>query len=141
MKDRLLSKAIRVDSGEWIVGYYCECFLCYQQGSYSEFCDDRWKQFKDAKQGVISNNKTSGVKVLTDTVCQCTGTRDINNNLIFENDIIKVPGDYYGDTYFASVSREVVYDVSNGSWDVMAPQFNNFSECEIIGNKYDQKAC
>lgn len=132
MKERFLSKAKRVDNGEWITGYYCECFLCNQPGNYNTI-GDRWYQFKDAKQGSISNGETGGVKVLTNTLCQCTGIKDINGDLIFEGDLLEVPSGWCGDTFFSSVIRQVFYG-TDGAWDVMAPQFDFFSSCEIVGN-------
>ena len=66
MKDRYLFKA-KTCNGEWVTGFlHCK--------------DDKW---------YISNKAGSpfAYEVRPDTICQCTGLKDRNGNLIWENDI------------------------------------------------------
>mgnify|MGYP003218238849 CR=1 FL=1 len=68
MKDRCLFKA-KICNGEWVAGFlHCK--------------DDKW---------YISNKAGSpfAYEVRPDTICQCTGLRDKNGKLIWENDIVK----------------------------------------------------
>ena len=75
MEDRYLFKA-KTCNGEWVTGFlHCK--------------DDKW---------YISNKAGSpfAYEVRPDTLCQCTGLRDKNGNLIWENDIIKY---HFGNAY------------------------------------------
>ena len=68
MEDRYLFKA-KTWNGEWVTGFlHCK--------------DDKW---------YISNKAGSpfAYEVRPDTICQCTGLKDKNGKLIWENDIIK----------------------------------------------------
>ena len=67
MEDRYLFKA-KTCSGGWVIGFlHCK--------------DDKW---------YISNKAGSpfAYEVRPDTICQCTGLKDKNGNLIWENDIL-----------------------------------------------------
>lgn len=67
MKDKYLFKA-KTCSGEWVVGFlHCK--------------DDKW---------YISNKAGSpfAFEIRPDTICQCTGLKDKNGELIWENDIL-----------------------------------------------------
>lgn len=65
MEDRYLCKAKRADNGEWVVGSYIN-------GGF-----------------IIKTNHTECVDIFENTICQCTGLKDKNGKLIWENDIIK----------------------------------------------------
>ena len=68
MKDRYLFKT-KTCNGEWVAGFlHCK--------------DDKW---------YISNKAGSpfAYEVRPDTICQCTGLKDKNGKLIWENDIVK----------------------------------------------------
>lgn len=79
MEDRYLFKAKRTDNGEWVKGA-----LVY---------DDRDKLYRI----ITEINYSTGTCLTTDnaprvdksTICQCTGLKDENDKLIWENDIIR----------------------------------------------------
>lgn len=77
MNDRYLYRAKRTDNGEWVEGYY----TYYPDGmDYSE----------DTKH-VILDTRTNPVNLYfvdQSTICQCTGLKDKNVKLIWENDIM-----------------------------------------------------
>ena len=72
INNRFLFKAKRIDNGEWVQGFYY-VFM----GKHYIF-----------EQPFENNNLTHQVD--ESTICQCTGLRDKNGRLIFENDILKV---------------------------------------------------
>ena len=68
MEDRYLYKAKRKDNGEWVVGSYIN-------GGF-----------------IIKTNHTECVDIFENTICQCTGLKDKNGKLIWENDILNFLG-------------------------------------------------
>lgn len=75
MKDRCLFKA-KICNGEWVAGFlHCK--------------DDKW--YISNKAGL-----PFAYEVRPDTICQCTGLRDKNGKLIWENDVIKY---HFGNAY------------------------------------------
>ena len=81
MEDRYLFKAKRIDNGEWEIG----SLIALPTGEYEisnkcnnpPDCDPMWDKV------VITH------KVEPSTICQCTGLKDKNGNLIWENDIVR----------------------------------------------------
>lgn len=77
MEDRFLFKAKRVDNGEWVVGT-----LLHKSSSFSIECDEYY-----IFDGIETSSKDDMDLVDSSTICQCTGLRDENGKLIYENDI------------------------------------------------------
>lgn len=80
MKDRHLFKAKRADNGEWVAGHLItdeqddsKCFIAYVFGTDEDG----------------HPHDTDAVLVDNSTICQCTGLKDKNGELIWENDIVK----------------------------------------------------
>lgn len=82
MNDRYLYRAKRTDNGEWVEGFYCKWIkgkrlICYSEKEVD--CIITW----------MSNGGMSRYEVDPSTICQCTGLRDKNGKLIWENDIVR----------------------------------------------------
>ena len=76
MNDRYLYRAKRTDNGEWVTGTP----LFYQDGSMTIYGQKQAQTvgFHIQNNGYCDRN----------TLCQCTGLRDKNGKLIWENDIM-----------------------------------------------------
>lgn len=120
MEDRYLFKGKRLDNGEWIFGFLSihktgKCFI-----------------------KPINGDALSSEEIDKNTICQCTGLKDKNGNLIYEHDIAKVK---YSDGF--EEITEVAYS-KNG----YSPYLNEYecegcccrcevTEIEVIGNIFD----
>lgn len=129
MEDRYLFKAKRVDNGEWVKGA-----LVY---------DDRDRLYRI----ITEINYSTGTCLTTDnaprvdlsTICQCTGLKDENDKLIYENDIIRCKVG----------TAKVIWDKSewrikwlkNDLWrkDLYYWAVEDIQRIVVIGNIFDNK--
>lgn len=161
MEDRYLFKAKRIDNGEWV------------QGNLIQSCDatDGWETIiipiknsnmftKHIKCGYGNLGFENWYRVDPSTICQCTGLKDKNGKLIWENDIVK-KGFYidydsvYQEEHVTSViSKEYVGTVKFECFAWIVETFNDQIKCilpiyelsehsedikyfEVVGNIFD----
>ena len=159
MEDRYLFKAKRISDGEWVQGY---------------LFDDGFENGRIFIGGLVIEKyngtacddwNVTGIdfcEVDPSTICQCTGLKDKNGKLIWENDIVKKEFyiDYdsvYQEEYVTSViSKKYVGTVKFEHFAWVVETFNDKLKCilpicelsehsedikhfEVIGNIFDDK--
>lgn len=133
MEDRYLFKAKRLDNGEWKIGYLYRI-------------SERHNPFI-----MLCNKYGESHEVDPSTICQCTGLKDKNGKMIWENDIIKY--------HFGNVYAQIRYGAYQSCFDSQKTEhigfyvdwsenrnyrkdlgyWINMVNAEVIGNIFDNK--
>ena len=134
MEYRYLCKAKRVDNGEWVQGY---------------LFDDGFENGRIFIGGLVIEKyngtacddwNVTGIdfcEVDPSTICQCTGLKDKNGNLIWENDIIAYRDCTEEKYVIAWELDKACFEYQQYSCSIM--NFDELSSCEVevIGNIFD----
>lgn len=120
MEDRFLFRAKRKDNGEWIFGNLIQT----DDGVY-------------IIQNYVPQHLIKNYEVDQSTVCQCTGLKDKNGKLIWENDILS---GHIDDEFPEDETRKRVVWHENG-WCTNEPGCDDYEELDDFDSENFEVIC
>lgn len=121
-----IRKAKRIDNGEWVTGFL---ITIPNEKDFIEQCYIVTKiDFRDTIYDIYKYAE----EVDVNTICCCTGRKDINGNLMFEHDIIQ---DKNGNNHTIMYAFDCFCIPIPTKYDMMLDRIPR--GCRVIGNKFD----
>ena len=130
MKDRCLFKA-KTCNGEWVAGYYVKGLDMYDKEVHLIF---------EPATIFYSSGETDGWNEIDpSTVCQCTGLKDKNGELIWENDVVNcVDAECCGYIDWNESEAGFYFNVLLEDGRFEEEHVYDYQDCmEIVGNIFD----
>ena len=154
MENRYLFRSKRIDNGEWAEGYLFERrydngnpFEAYIiQDAYEQLDVRIRKEYYGSHPVLISPltereiDKGYGCyRVNLNTICQCTGLKDMNGKLIWENDIVNcIDAECCGYISWNESEAGFYFDVLLEDGRFEEEHIYDYQDCmEVIGNNFD----
>ena len=152
MSDRHLCKAKDKDDGRWYEGYY----LLLHDTTYCCLPSDNTAEAKRLEEENTHHyivfeqmtdwglpNKHLRAEILPETLCQCTGLKDKNGTLLWENDIVRqfADCDESGKNlyFYYQIKWNKEYCAFEG-YEIYTKEtvlFPDLEDIEVIGNFFD----
>lgn len=133
MQDRYLFRGKRIDNGEWVIGN------CIDDGVTGQvFIHTVGNSVNESdKVGEEGCLQFVAFEVAPATICQCTGLKDKNGKLIWENDVVSYCDCTKEDYVIAWEQNKACFEYQEYSCSMM--NFDELSGCEVevIGNIFD----
>jgi uncharacterized phage protein (TIGR01671 family) len=136
MEDRYLFRAKRIDNGKWVVGHYVKGLDMYAKEVHLIF---------EPTTIFYSSGETDGwSEIDPSTICQCTGLKDKNGKLIWENDICDRKEQYpeivkYCNGDWTLDYSYAIHKESGGCYCNLGFYVEERKCVEVIGNIFDNK--
>ena len=133
MQDRYLVRGKRIDNGEWVIGNRIDdgvtgqVFIHTVGNSVNE-------SDKVGEEGCL---QFVAFEVAPATICQCTGLKDKNGKLVWENDIVEYR-DCTTERYVVAYENDkACFEYQQYGCSIMNFDEMSSVEVEVVGNVFD----